>query len=87
MTKFNFSGTHINLRIIIFVVISMNLYQWIKISEFQETWNRFTYEDWIALYNSCDLRTWPKTKMIIDTYWDKQTDFKNFLLLKYEDNR
>ena len=66
--------------LIFFLLTFANITLLAKLKEQEWKWARFTYEDGVALFNYCQLKAWPKTKMIVDTYWDKQTDFKNYLL-------
>ena len=58
----------------------------LKIEKHLNILNIFTLEDWIILYDFCEKKPWPKLSTIVRVYWDKQTDFKNYLLEKYEDD-
>ena len=50
----------------------------------RDAWLRFTFDDWVVLFNICSQKTWPKVSVINKLYWDKQTDFKTYLLNHYE---
>ena len=47
-------------------------------------WSRFTYEDWLALYKIVQGNGQITTKEIVNIYWTKNTDYKNFLLIHYD---
>ena len=80
------TSVKIYIWLIIIFLWYLNIHIALELDNQLKVWKRFTYEDWLALYNSCSLKPWPKTKKLIEIYWDKQTDFKNYLLLKYENN-
>lgn len=42
---------------------------------------RFTAQDWMILYQICEGKKFSDEDLLI-IYWDKKTDFKNFLLNK-----
>ena len=79
--------SRIMLLIIISLLIIANLALLQKLDEHAELGTRFTFQDWVMLYNICQTKEWVDLKKIVETYWNKQTDFKNFILLEYESNR
>jgi len=44
--------------------------------------NKFTYKDWQVLYELCKKKTWSKTKFILESYWEEETKFKEYILNK-----
>ena len=66
----------------IIVLIFMNLVLITKLDTFKKVWKRFTYEDWVALYKICSKNWGKKETLIYRSYWQKETDFKKFLLGK-----
>ena len=84
MTKQIETKTRIYIFLSILILWFLNIYLIMIINNTRHISNNLTYEDWVILYKFCDLRTWPKLKTIVNVYWNKQTDFKNFLLKQYE---
>ncbi len=78
--------TKIYIGLCIFFLWLLNIYLVLKLNEEMWKWSRFTLEDWMILYDFCEQKPWPKLSQIVRVYWEKQTDFKNYLLEKYEDN-
>jgi len=70
------------LLIIIFILVALNWTLVIRLDEFKKTWPRFTYQDWLILYEICNKKWWSKEKKIQMIYWETETDFKKFLLSK-----
>lgn len=70
------------LLFIIGILVLLNLTIVVKLGTFTDTWERFTYEDWLALYEICKKHPWPKEKKIKTVYWESMTKFKEFLLAK-----
>ncbi len=53
----------------------------IVIEDFHDEWKRFTFKDGVMLYNICQKNEF-KEDILKQVYWDKTTDFREFLLSK-----
>lgn len=78
--------TKIYLWLIVLTLAFANLLLLQKLNEHVLTWRRFTYEDWIATYKMIEDKWEINLTEIINIYWTKNTEYKNFLLKKYEVN-
>ena len=67
---------------VVIVLVFMNLVLITKLDTFKKEGKRFTYEDWVALYKICSKNWGKKEAIIYRNYWQKETDFKHFLLGK-----
>jgi len=65
---------------IVILLIIMNLVLISKMDMFKKKGKRFTYTDWVVLYNLC--KTKETKEDILKLYWSKDTDFKEYLLSK-----
>ena len=67
---------------VIFLLIIINVNLIIKVDSYMLEWKRFTYEDWVALYNICQKNWGPKDTIRNRIYEDNNTDFREFILWK-----
>jgi len=67
---------------IIFLLIIINISTIIKVDNELLKGKRFTYEDWVMLYNICNKKGGPKESLINRIYEDQKTDFRDFILGK-----
>ena len=63
----------------ILFLILLNFSLIVRIDSYHNYGKRFTYTDGVALYKICNKKPWNKDSMINRLYWEKNTDFKEFL--------
>lgn len=70
--------------ITIFLILCIwNVTLLLKLNAFMTSWDRFTYEDWIAIYSLSNEWYEIDIAKTLDIYEWKTTPFKEFLLLNH----
>lgn len=73
-----------NLKICFLFVLTIWVYilTYIWFSLIDKNKENFTYKDGQVLYELCRKKTWSQTNFILKSYWEADTEFKNYLLNK-----
>lgn len=61
-------------------VVIMLIWLTLAVVQQKKPWKRFTYDDWVILYELCTKKKWVQTTNILKMYWEKETDFKKLFI-------
>jgi len=76
--------TKLVLMSITVLLLVANLVLLQKLDEHVSIWNRFTYNDWVALYKLNKEGSLKNIEDIMNVYEWKNTDFKDFLIINHK---